>query len=84
MLGILFPVGTLVQGAIADATSLRTVTAGSGVVLALVLSTVWFAGRRGRQDGDGGGDVGQAPVTLPGSQLLPQTTTTTRSPRSGT
>lgn len=37
VLGILFPVGTLVQGAIADATSLRAVTAGSGVVLAVLL-----------------------------------------------
>ncbi len=40
VLGILFPVGTLVQGAIADTTSLRAVTAGSGVVLAAVLVVV--------------------------------------------
>lgn len=37
VLGVLFPVGTLVQGALADSTSLRGVTIGSGVVLALTL-----------------------------------------------
>ena len=37
VLGTMYPVGALVQGAIADATSLRTVTAGSGVLLAVVL-----------------------------------------------
>jgi len=78
VLGILFPVGTLVQGALADATSLRTVTAGSGVVLALVLAMLWFSGRRDRADS------GQAPESVLGSQLLPHTATTTRSPRSGT
>ncbi|MFM2071271.1 MAG: hypothetical protein RLZZ623_1534 [Actinomycetota bacterium] len=40
VLGILYPVGTLVQGAIADLTSLRTVTIGSGVVLAIVLAAM--------------------------------------------
>ena len=34
VLGILFPVGTLIQGQIADAIGLRWTTAGSGVVLA--------------------------------------------------
>jgi MFS family permease len=54
VLGILFPVGTLVQGAVADATSLRTVTAGSGFVLAGVLVVV---GVRRRQTS---GDIGRA------------------------
>ncbi len=46
VLGIMFPVGTLVQGAIADVTSLRTVTAGSGIVLAVVLGIVRLRSRR--------------------------------------
>ncbi len=46
VLGIMFPVGTLVQGAIADVTSLRAVTAGSGVVLAAVLGIVRLRSRR--------------------------------------
>ena len=46
VLGLLFPVGTLVQGAIADLTSLRTITIGSGVVLAAVLGALWLADRR--------------------------------------
>jgi predicted MFS family arabinose efflux permease len=33
VLGILFPVGTLIQGQIADAVGLRWTTAGSGIVL---------------------------------------------------
>lgn len=37
VLGTMYPLGLLVQGVIADATSLRLVTAGSGVVLALLL-----------------------------------------------
>lgn len=37
VLGTMYPLGLLLQGAIADATSLRAVTVGSGVVLALVL-----------------------------------------------
>lgn len=37
VLGTMYPLGLLVQGVIADATSLRVVTAGSGVVLAAVL-----------------------------------------------
>jgi MFS family permease len=37
VLGIGFPVGTLVQGALADIVGLRTVTVASGVLLALVL-----------------------------------------------
>ena len=35
VLGILFPIGTLIQGQIADAVGLRWTTAGSGVVLGL-------------------------------------------------
>ncbi len=46
VLGIFFPVGTLVQGAIADATSLRAVTAGSGVVLAVLLMIVRLRSKR--------------------------------------
>lgn len=37
VLGTMYPLGLLVQGVIADATSLRTVTAGSGAVLAVAL-----------------------------------------------
>ena len=37
VLGIMFPVGTLIQGQIADAVGLRWTTAGSGVVLAFGL-----------------------------------------------
>lgn len=37
VLGTMYPLGLLVQGVIADATSLRLVTAGSGVVLAVLL-----------------------------------------------
>ncbi|HEY0521046.1 MAG TPA: MFS transporter [Ilumatobacteraceae bacterium] len=37
VLGILFPVGTLIQGQIADAVGLRWTTAGSGMVLAVGL-----------------------------------------------
>jgi MFS family permease len=44
VLGILFPVGTLVQGAIAKVTSLRAVTAGSGIALALVLGAIVLRG----------------------------------------
>ena len=33
VLGIMFPVGTLIQGQIADAIGLRWTTAGSGIVL---------------------------------------------------
>jgi MFS family permease len=46
VLGILFPVGTLVQGAIADSTSLRGVTIGSGACLAVALVLL---GRRDRR-----------------------------------
>ena len=45
VLGLLFPLGTLVQGAIADLTSLRTVTIGSGAVLASVLAALWLVDR---------------------------------------
>ena len=79
VLGLLFPVGTLVQGAIADATSLRAVTAGSGVMLACVLLVMW-AWDRGRSSPV----TAETQSTVDGSQLLPHTTTTTRSPRSGT
>jgi MFS family permease len=37
VLGVLFPVGTLIQGQIADAIGLRWTTAGSGVLLAVAL-----------------------------------------------
>jgi predicted MFS family arabinose efflux permease len=37
VLGIMFPVGTLIQGQIADAVGLRWTTAGSGLVLAFGL-----------------------------------------------
>jgi len=37
VLGIMFPVGSLIQGQIADAIGLRWTTAGSGVVLGLGL-----------------------------------------------
>ncbi|MEX0848425.1 MAG: MFS transporter [Ilumatobacteraceae bacterium] len=46
VLGVLFPVGTLVQGAIADSTSLRAVTVGSGACLAVALLLL---GRRDRR-----------------------------------
>jgi MFS family permease len=46
VLGIMYPVGTLVQGAIADVTSLRTVTVGSGVVLAVTLGALHVLDRR--------------------------------------
>ena len=45
VLGLLFPLGTLVQGAVADVTSLRTITVGSGVVLAAVLGVMWTIDR---------------------------------------
>ena len=80
VLGILYPVGTLVQGAIADVTSLRAVTVGSGVSLALALGVLHLLDRRRRADRASAGQ----PVMVDGSQLLPQMTTTTRSPRSGT
>ena len=47
LLGVLFPLGTLVQGAVADATSIRTVTIGSAVALAVVLTVIVL-----RQRGD--------------------------------
>jgi MFS family permease len=40
VLGVLFPVGTLVQGALADLASLRAITIASGVTLAVVLTVV--------------------------------------------
>ncbi|MEP7114695.1 MAG: MFS transporter [Ilumatobacteraceae bacterium] len=40
VLGIMFPVGTLIQGQIADAIGLRWTTAGSGVVLAVGLAVL--------------------------------------------
>jgi len=47
ILGTMYPVGTLLQGAIADETSLRVVTAASGVVLAVVLLIRWWLSERG-------------------------------------
>ena len=55
VLGTMYPVGLLVQGAIADVTSLRAVTAGSGVVLALVLVALGV--------GRGAPDPAMMPVT---------------------
>ncbi len=40
VLGVLFPVGTLIQGQIADAIGLRWTTAGSGLVLAVGLAAM--------------------------------------------
>ena len=40
VLGVLFPVGTLIQGQIADAIGLRWTTAGSGLVLAVGLAAL--------------------------------------------
>ena len=40
VLGILFPVGALIQGQIADAIGLRWTTAGSGIVLALGMAAL--------------------------------------------
>lgn len=40
LLGVLFPLGTLVQGAIADATSVRAVTIGSGAALLVALGVI--------------------------------------------
>jgi MFS family permease len=40
VLGLLFPVGTLVQGAIADTAGLRWVTAASGIALLAVSSAL--------------------------------------------
>ena len=46
VLGILFPVGTLIQGQVADAVGLRWTTAGSGVLLAAGLVVVVPVQRR--------------------------------------
>lgn len=46
VLGIMFPVGVLLQGQLADRVGLRWITAGSGVVLLAVLGVTQF--RRGR------------------------------------
>lgn len=40
VLGVLFPIGSLIQGQIADAVGLRWTTAGSGIVLAVGLLTL--------------------------------------------
>ncbi len=45
ILGLLYPVGTVLQGALADWTSLRTVTTGSGIVMAAALVLVLRAQR---------------------------------------
>jgi len=47
LLGVLFPLGTLIQGAIADAMSVRTVTVGSGALLAVVLTVIVHRQRAG-------------------------------------
>ena len=51
VLGLLFPIGTLVQGAIADVAGLRWVTAASGLLLLGVSSALAlpYVRRRGRQ-----------------------------------
>lgn len=46
VLGVLYPLGTVVQGAIADVSSLRAVTIGSGVVLAAALGLLHVVDRR--------------------------------------
>ena len=46
VLGTLYPLGALLQGALADATSVRAVTAGSGLALAGTLAAVVAAQRR--------------------------------------
>jgi len=59
VLGVLFPLGTLVQGAIADATSLRATTVASGVALAVALA--WIVRRQRPAAAPSGGrlaDVG--------------------------
>jgi len=51
VLGLLFPIGTLVQGAIADVAGLRWVTAASGLVLLAVTSALSLPyARRTRQE----------------------------------
>jgi predicted MFS family arabinose efflux permease len=40
VLGVMFPVGSLIQGQIADAIGLRWTTAGSGLVLATGLAAM--------------------------------------------
>jgi MFS family permease len=46
VLGVLYPLGTVVQGAVADVTSLRTITIGSGASLAAVLGLLHVVDRR--------------------------------------
>jgi MFS family permease len=48
VLGVFYPVGTLVQGALADVTSLRAVTIGSGACVALSLGVLHLLDRRRR------------------------------------
>jgi predicted MFS family arabinose efflux permease len=62
VLGIMYPAGTLVQGAIADVTSLRTVTVGSGVVLAVTLGALRVLDRRRAPVADRTVDDGVAAV----------------------
>ncbi|MCU1359336.1 MAG: arabinose efflux permease family protein [Ilumatobacteraceae bacterium] len=59
VLGVLYPLGTVVQGAFADVTSLRTVTVSSGVCLAgsLVLLHLFDRRRRARTTPIAGGDA---------------------------
>jgi predicted MFS family arabinose efflux permease len=52
VLGMLYPVGTVVQGAIADVTSLRAVTVGSGVCLMIALGVLHQVDRRRRAEMD--------------------------------
>jgi MFS family permease len=46
VLGTMYPIGTLIQGVIADETSLRVVTMASGVALAAALLIRWWLPRR--------------------------------------
>lgn len=46
ILGVFYPVGTLIQGQIADRTSLRWITSGSGVVLAAAVGLLAMRNRR--------------------------------------
>lgn len=65
VLGVLYPLGTVVQGAIADKTSLRTVTVGSGVSLAVALSVLHMIDRRRSAGPATPPDTDDALVVLP-------------------
>ena len=52
VLGTMYPAGTLIQGALADLTSLRTVTVGSGVAMAVTFGVLALLDRRRRRVDD--------------------------------